>query len=175
MPKNFKHDVDIRSSQIGNAAKDAKKFIGESLVGGIGLLVILCGFLFVKWQIEKAETSKEIMNSPRLNPSAVANDFVNNKMRYKQNWEYEWVKYSGRIDNIKDREIIIDAGWISTTNSRGQRASVYCKVASDKINDFAKFNRGDQINIVGNLWTSFDINAGMNGHWKFKLNQCMLS
>ena len=173
MPKNYyDHNVDIRSSQLGNAAKDAKKFVAESITGAFILIGISIVVLTV-WNYSHNEESKRLAaNAPRLNYSQAANDYVKNPMRYKSNWGDKYVAYSGQIKSIGSYSLEFDGGFIRTPNGNGESTKIRCNLRSGQRDKAASLNSGNYATVTGKLYTSYS--AWNTGEWIFSLENCRL-
>ena len=182
MPKNYKHDVDIRSSQVGRAAKDAKKF-GKELydsLAGLGFIIIFFGII---WAIgystyKRIESDKLSKNAPALNLTLAARDYAENSIRYSQDWEGEYFSYYGQIKSFASKygsnSIEFVGGYIPYRGSN-QPSKLICSLKDGQKDKASTLNIGNMTEVTGKLsggFIGYRSDSGWVGDWEFTLDDC---
>jgi len=173
MPRNYNHNVDIKSTQLGNAVSTTGKFLAVTALGGLSLIIIAFISAASNSVKEKNESDKIANSAAKLDLTLVGSDYIENPMRYQRNWAREYLSYSGQISKIGNYTLEFNHGYIRTSGGNGQYAKVICDMASyDERTKASMLDRGNFANVVGRLTTYYQ--AEYPGKWEFKLEDCRI-
>lgn len=163
--RNYSHNVDIKSTQVAGAFKSFAKFaLGAGIItlGGLAILIALV-------VNDESNREKEALSRTKpLNLNYALIDYEKNPVRYDENWDREYVTYSGRINKIESFEF--DFTTVNTT--LGSTAKVVCDFDYSERQKIAQMDNGDYTSVLGKLIIT--TNSFGSPRYKAKLLDCTI-
>ena len=95
-------------------------------------------------------------------------DYKRNPIRYDENWDMEYVAYSGRIDELSSYEFSL----VPVNTTRGSTTVVKCDFHYSDREKIAQMDNGDYVNIIGKL--SLTENSYGSPQFEAELNDCKI-
>ena len=162
--RNYNHNVDIKSTQVAGAFKGFAKFaLGAGILTVAGLAVIIATFVTSDNQAEK----EALARMKNLSANAAILDYKRNPVRYRENWDGEYVTYTGQIGKLNSYEFSFEP--ISTT--RQTTTIVKCDFELSEQEKIARLDNGDYVKVLGKL----SLREASNSQFEMKLRDCVLS
>ena len=138
--KNHNHNIDIKSTQVAGAFKSFAEFALGAGIATVGVFVIL--ILTIANDLSNKEKEALSQTKPLALDSAL-NDYKQNPVRYDENWDGEYVTYSGPINRIDSYEF--DFAAVNTT--RGSTTTVICDFDFSERGKIAQMDSGDNVRV----------------------------
>ena len=169
--RRYDHNVDIKSTQLGNAIKN----IGILIAGGVGgiiaagfiglvLLAIIVNITESNKEKEEKQARKNAINiTPYQTLTRISYDYAKNNARYRLEWAGKYVTHSGGIKKMNNSTFSMYNAW-------NLGAEVICDWSySDQMKNVARLNPGDNTSVSGTL--SLRRND-YNKTWVYTISDC---
>ena len=169
--KKYDHNVDIKSTQLGDAITKGVVTIGAGaigIVGGgvIGLSVVVSIAIAIGEIQDRVKENKERSRTVSIAPVSklrtILYDYQNNEARYQIDWENRYVTYTGKVAKI-------NSGKFDISTQMPRLAKVVCDWKGDQKERVAKLNTGDTIYVSGKLNVSKTYSSKI---YEFKISSC---
>ena len=161
MSNHYKHDVDIRSTQLSKGLGDARDYIVSRVLFGFALFVLVLGGAHLKQAIENqiGRNTKKLFN---LREVVYAYD--GNRARYKEQWHGKFaILKSMRILKIKEYSIILEPLYFNGN------IPVSCQVSNSQ--SISSLFPGNKIDVQGKVGF-YGYGDELNRRYELKLYDC---